>query len=345
MFHSRTLFVVGAGASFEYGMPIGSVLKDEISGITAYNSGSNEYVSNEVSRYREAAQVYATKNKINYSEIVAASNLISSGLASSISIDNFLHTYQSNKIVNTCGKIAISIVISKFENKSKLHNSKYLGAPPNLHDVKSGWALKFLQKLYEGVELSDVDNVFNNVSFIVFNYDRCFEWIVYNSLVSHFNLDEVRAKKILSRASIIHPYGTIGNLFDVSGESRAVRFGEMPARDCLLQVASEIQTFTEFNHNSEIFRNFKYEVENAKRLVFLGFGYIDQNMKLFKFENENSVLEVYGTTFEMSDDHLRNIQNIIPKTINPVRAPSMQVNLRNMTCAEFFDGLSRIIAQ
>ena len=65
MFNSRTLFVIGAGASCDYGFPIGYSLRDEIMGITAYKPGPNEYPSNNVLRYREALKDYAKSSNID----------------------------------------------------------------------------------------------------------------------------------------------------------------------------------------------------------------------------------------------------------------------------------------
>ena len=48
-------------------------------------------------------------------------------------------------------------------------------------ELTSTWYLRFFQLLYEDVVKSQIEQLFDNVSFIVFNYDRCVEFFLVNA--------------------------------------------------------------------------------------------------------------------------------------------------------------------
>lgn len=67
--------------------------------------------------------------------------------------------------------------------------------------------------LFDGVRNSDVDNVGSNITIICFNYDRCIEMYLEHAIVNAFrDVPADRARQIVARINIIHPYGSLGNL-------------------------------------------------------------------------------------------------------------------------------------
>lgn len=107
MFEQKTVFVIGAGASHEIGMPLGEGLKGRISEFLrwdrSYSGGLREMCKRglpDSTGFREAALA------------------IVEGLPNAISIDNFLHTHAKNEMIVRVGKIAIVKCIIDSERES-----------------------------------------------------------------------------------------------------------------------------------------------------------------------------------------------------------------------------------
>jgi len=65
--------------------------------------------------------------------------------------------------------------------------------------------------LTEGVKCADVDEIFNNVSIVCFNYDRCIEIFLKEALITYYKIDEIKSVDLVGRLNIIHPYGSVGH--------------------------------------------------------------------------------------------------------------------------------------
>ena len=73
--------------------------------------------------------------------------------------------------------------------------------------------------LVRGVPKENVSQIFDNVSFIVFNYDRCIEHFLLFVLQNAYGISDREAGKILvEKLRIIHPYGVVG---DICQEARS----------------------------------------------------------------------------------------------------------------------------
>jgi hypothetical protein len=62
----------------------------------------------------------------------------------------------------------------------------------------------------ENVSVAEIDYVFDNVTLIVFNYDRCVETYVPRALQQYYGITQSEAERLLSKLTIIHPYGIAG---------------------------------------------------------------------------------------------------------------------------------------
>jgi len=57
--------------------------------------------------------------------------------------------------------------------------------------------------------MDDLASMFDNISIICFNYDRCIEHYLYSALVAHYGITKPAAAKIMGKLRIHHPYGVI----------------------------------------------------------------------------------------------------------------------------------------
>src|SRR5215469_9951144 len=123
MFKSKTVFIVGAGASQEAGLPTGAQLKDIIAeklNITYLNDfafGTPDAGDEEIAF---ALSVYARETGGDFSSYLHEAWKIRDAMPQAISIDNYIDTHSMNHSLVLCGKLGIVRSIIEAERKSKL---------------------------------------------------------------------------------------------------------------------------------------------------------------------------------------------------------------------------------
>src|SRR5207248_963296 len=133
-----------------------------------------------------------------------------------------------------------------------------------------------------------VNNVFSNVAFSCFNYDRCIEVFLQYAIASYFGIAKNEAERITRGLEIVHPYGCVGSL-PLYGNENAVGFGAVDA-GASPDIARHIRTFTERVEESTTLDRLRDILNSADNVVFLGFGFHPMNMELLdlgKPENIN----------------------------------------------------------
>jgi hypothetical protein len=289
MFKKNTVFIVGAGASSELDLPLGGDLAKRISTKMDiwFERGFEQVGTGDLALFNQI-----TSNRQKYTnEFQAAGRLIKDGILLSRSIDDFLDLHRNDPRVRLYGKAAIVQCILEAERGSKLYFDRNNGisfTPAKLSDT---WLLKFMQMLTPGIPKENVREIFNNLSFIVFNYDRCIEVFLLNALQTVYGIREQEANSIIDDLEIIHPYGVI---------DPSVQFGTTRAN--WVQLADGIKTYTEQVGAGDVVNRIRGIIDRAGHIVFLGFAYHDQNMVLLKPAEEWSASKsIFGTAFGMSD--------------------------------------------
>lgn len=335
MFKRRTLFVLGAGASKEVGLPVGVELAQEIRkkmdirferGFDPIGDGDFDLFSQVIHNRRDEAQSFQD-----------AAWLIRDGLAFSQSIDDFLDQHRTNEYVNLYGKAAIVKTVLEAEQKSDLFVPGHgLAGSFNPDKCANTWFVKFMYMLGRGVPKEDVRQIFDNVRFIIFNYDRCVEHFLLNALQKAYGINNREAQDIADDLSIIHPYGVVGD----------VPFGATRAN--YVQLADGIKTYTEQVSASDAASQIRTEVGRADCIVFLGFSYLSQNIAILQPNEPGKRKPIFGTAFNMSDADVDVVSNNLVRFFNPV--PSLQerkvlLRLENrLKCADLFDHYARSLS-
>lgn len=227
-----------------------------------------------------------------------AARRISKGMPIAASIDNFLHTHQNDADVVLMGKIAIALSIIEAEANSPLAirgQADQRVHPLTTEHYRKSWYHPFMRMLTMGTQSDDPRALCHNLRFVVFNYDRCLELVLLHTLQGYYGLDADEAQSVLLDIEIIHPYGSIGKL--TSSQGAGVPFGYQDAD--ILNVASGIKTFTE-SVDEQIVSQARVAIEQADTLVFLGFGFLPQNMDLLRPRETPQALRVHATTFGVS---------------------------------------------
>lgn len=307
-------FVLGAGSSFEAGMPTGSDLKGRIASSLALKVDDFSRMAGGDDNIREAlyakGQRPGSAHSVN--DYYQAARRICTAMPQAPSIDNFIDSHRSNPTIAAVGKLAIASTIIKAERSTTLYVS-----PDNLYNKvdfqrsQDTWFNAFFQLLCLNAQEEDLPGRLSRVRIITFNYDRTLEHYLYHSIQNYFGTKPERAAEILSHLSIFHPYGKVGSLpWQNSGIS--VSFGGELYSSELSQVAEALRTFTEGtsekDSNIDLIRESMFEAET---LVFLGFAFHELNLQLlFGKPTEAPVRhssQVFGTAMGLSESNKRAI--------------------------------------
>jgi hypothetical protein len=335
MFHRPTLFVLGAGAGAEAGMPIGTKLAAAISQKMdiRFERAHDHIGEGDLKLFTQITN----QLRSDVRELQDAGWLIRDGIALSQSIDDFLDVHRENEHVNLYGKAAIVKTILEAERNSKFNFDTPSGAEHFIPEkFANTWLLKFVHMLGRGIPKGDVRQIFDNVSFIIFNYDRSLEHFLYQSLQKLYGIPDREAADILGDLRIIHPYGQVGKYRPLG---RGVPFGVGSADYRTL--SEQIKTYTEQIAAADLMGQIAAEMMKAECIVFLGFAYHSQNMRLLTLPAPLQPKYVFGTASGMSDADTDVVSHQIASFFGGTMAGGLRkerLHLENkLTAAELFD--------
>lgn len=303
MFESQTVFVVGAGASKEADLPIGNELTSEIARLLNIfvDSDFNAKNGDDQILWRIRQLVNQQPNAWINNRLIASGREVATAMALAPSIDTFLQTHRNNAEYVLLGKMGIAKAIILAEKHSKLARTHDRSQPFEISSIANTWYISLAQQLFSGVPAEHPELAFQNVSFIVFNYDRCLEVFLTRAVELFFLVSNERARAIVAAVDIVHPYGDLGEMDD--SDQSLPMFGD---DQCDLYVVSQrLQTFSESLLDPAKSAKIKELICRTETLIFLGFAFYDQNMELLgenvpKAEKRSNIKRVYATTFGMS---------------------------------------------
>jgi hypothetical protein len=346
MSDKKTVFVVGAGASFEMGLPVGDKLKELISdllgiGPTAY---SHSRVGDDLIYTALRQTEHLFEPTVNLGKLVQAAGQIAHALPLSLSIDNYLHNHNGDKAVELCGKLAIVRTILSAEADSSLFipNNNFL---IDFNGCANAWLVPFMRLLSEDCNVEKLRERLDTVTFIVFNYDRCIEQFLMHAIMTVYRVSPDEAAELASCVAIYHPYGIVGNLpwMNANGNDvETIDFGGKPDCHKLLKLARGIKTFTEgTDDDSSDIIAIRRSMQEAGRFVFLGFAYHRLNMQLLLGDTPKSRMtrRVFGTAYGMSNSDTQLVNESLGNSLN---APSIAVK-NELTCFKLFHEFSRTL--
>jgi hypothetical protein len=333
VFNRQTLFVLGAGSSFEAGLPVGHEIARRI--------GNKADIRFEGSNVPVGAGDFPLFGQITNSlqdhpnEYQQAAWLIRDGIVFAQSIDDFLDQHRTNAYVNAFGKAAIAKAIVEAELACKLYFNPFQGQEMfDVSDLASTWFVKFMYMLGRGVAKENVREILDKVSFVVFNYDRCLEFFLVHALRRLYRLNEQEAQSIVNDLHIVHPYGVVPS---------NVPFGNTGAN--FARIADQIKTYTEQMGAGDVISAVGAELSRAECIIFLGFAYHSQNMALLRPAERMKTRPVFGTAFGMSDADVEVVSHDLASFFAPpmdARTRRRMIRLENkLKCADLFDNYAR----
>jgi hypothetical protein len=331
MLYGPTVLVLGAGASADFKLPDGAKLKQivrEDCDLAFDDRGGLE---------EDGADFFrALLNDIgDRRTITTAAKAIADAIPSFKSIDDFLFSHSDDEIVKRIGKMAIARTIAQAERSSFVNNLTHPDESVRAsaqEQVRRTWIGTLIELLATGVPRTRPDTLFDNLTIISFNYDRCVECILFHMIQPTFRLDEDAATQVIQRLNVLRPYGGLGNLYPSSSPS-STPFGPDPAGAAGL--SSRIKVYTEEPGENRHLPLIREAVADAAKVVFLGFGFHKQNMKLLEVPEKRRKKSVYATAFHVPTPARKAITKTLSKAMR-VDESDIALTDHEVDCQMFF---------
>lgn len=338
MFRSKTVIIVGAGASKEVNLPVGEELKGKISQKIDIRFENGFQQSSGCYQITEALRKLVNNGGFqgDINPYLHTSWKVKDALLVNRSIDNALLSLSHDDLAETCGKLGIVSSILEAEKNSKLYYKRTNRENLHFGGIQDTWYPRFFNMLAEEISGHDADKIFDSVSFVSFNYDRCIEHFLYEALQKRFALNEQDSKSLLAKLEIFHPYGCIGDLpWKNPDPNPHVAYGAERAE--LLGIAKRIKTFNEDFEDSPHIQNIRKLIAEAETLVFLGFAFHKKNMELISPNKMTNIKRVFATAYGISESDCRFLAKDIKKTFQ-IDSENAVIEIRHgMVCSKLFD--------
>lgn len=292
MIRKRTVVVVGAGASNDLGLPLGPGLKNRVADLIEKHSETRDYLL-QACRQRFSDNSGEITNQVFKR---AAQQL--DALKSAASIDNFLDQRRNDKEFIAFSKMNIAYAIAEAEQKSSIRKQSTALPGKLIRENSEYFLLDFLNIVARNHQEETIIESLKNITFIIFNYDRCVERYFSLWLTMQFG----HAKNaLLEGPEFLHVYGSLGDYFDGNVHNPFQYEGRMAFQNPHFELPAyvdRIKLFTE-QEDSDVSEKIRSRVNSAEAIIFLGFGFEEQNMRFFE-RKVRTPIPVFATQFGMS---------------------------------------------
>jgi hypothetical protein len=201
--------------------------------------------------------------------------------------------------------------------------------------------------LVKDVPRTDVGDVFQNVSFITFNYDRSFQQFLIYALVEAYDLKISRAVELVRDVPFHHVYGSLGGLPDFN-QKPTTAFGRKAGLRDIAFISENLRTYTESIADKPEASSIRSLTGSAQRIVFLGCGFHRQNIEILQpTKGLSGDAEIIATTHGLSQTDMATVCNRLVALYQNAEVhmeltlmQRTQAGLHRMTCTELMDEYS-----
>jgi hypothetical protein len=296
MFNESTVFILGAGASCHYGYPSGETLiqkvKETAGELSAHYGRMFDRDGERDEWYHPKFILGSSSNVKGLVGFIEKLDEIKKRLehANPLVIDYFL---ARNPGLQDIGKFLISWVLLECECEQKRNFKNFL--------KKDDW-LKFILHMLQSECQSSESILLNKVTFITFNYDVSLEHRLFLGLkANEFFLESHR--NTFFENLIFHVYGKVRNygfedqkFGDFSSWSQIQNTAGLCEKilkenaDKAWDAAQGIATIPELKQkNSEVIREAKEKIVNAKNVYIFGYGFDPNNNTILELKQSLNV--------------------------------------------------------
>lgn len=248
MIKTKTVFVLGAGASIPYGLPSGAELRNNICKSAFCDSPTMVALASEC--------------EINKQEYLDFSTAFLR--SSQPSIDAFLAKRPDFAEI---GKLAIAYELCRLENPGRIFDT----------NNDDHWYMALWAAMERGIHKhTGLKN--NRVRFVTFNYDRSLEFFLHEATKNTFRLSDDETLETCKQLPILHVYGSLGDFHPSSSENTRP-YAESVHGAALRLAASALYVIPEARQDDKNLQTARNWFEWAERICFLGFGFDALNME------------------------------------------------------------------
>ena len=336
MYRRGTVIVVGAGASFDLGFPLGRQLKSDIYELLRrsrrFDREYDEYIYNDRlvddqfdqelnNHLTSMAPKFITQTKME------ATQFIREAMPFTSSIDNFLKNNAHRDDVARVAKAAIAWIISGYEQKAAARI-----APKSRDDsveIDTTWHQIFIEDLFANCQPNQLSEALSRVQIISFNYDRCVQQVVLVALSRLYQLTDEQVHNHLTQLQVHYPYGSLGDITDARGRST---FGD---RTSWRAAATKIRTFGE---SEGVNVQISEVCAKADRIVFLGFGFHQPNIELLAPKKSSKTKQIFGTSLGLEPAAQQAVKGKLAATFRNSKTHTEAITeLKATTCRGLLD--------
>lgn len=339
MFKRRTVLIVGAGASKEVELPVGTELANIISRLLQFEHEFGRITRGDHSFHQSILRLAGSQPHGPY---FTAAKQISRGVQLAGSIDSYIDLHRRIPEVSAVGKLAIIRSILDAERRSSMFvDREKRRTSLAFEKLQNTWLYAFAHLLTSEVEASELKSIFRNLTIVCFNYDRCIEEFISHWIAALYSIEYHAALEVLAELKMLRPYGSVGQLSD------NMPFGCDPNYVDLISSSRGIRTFTEQMGSTEMRDRIREAVTEADTLVCLGFGFHKQNLDLIMSDIEPKSRRVFCSAFGFSNTDVGDIEIDLMRRLrgpNVSSKKSKAMHVRNdLKCGGVFQEFKRAL--
>jgi hypothetical protein len=290
-------FVIGAGASKELGLPLGTELRDNIANDLREFWRPFKHLNDVSPAFKGIKRlgIYLEPLTERYSpsDLLKASEKLIDGLPAFGSIDDFLAVYRDEEVVVALTKAMIILHIREASQSALNDNDR----------VDLAWISVFWRIVSNGAKnIQDLQASFLNTKIVSFNYDLTFEAGILKLIRQRFDLKQGEETKWARALEILHPYGSLfGSTRGVWEEAEQIHKTIKPRES--ITASEYIKTIHE---EPNVFGKLPFEdfFEGARKIVFIGFGFHSSNLEWMDFDHRKitntELKEILFSHYQMS---------------------------------------------
>lgn len=277
MIRSKTTLVVGAGAGCELEMPDGKDMLNKIAQGFDFSRLGSDLQTRDMLTLAKHYEALGQRAGTSGAKLQEGAGRIRTSVRVGTSIDAILEQHSQDPLVIAAGKMAIAYYTLQSEAGSPMGVEPRDAGDLPLRGAES-WLFQLGRIIVGGIPRHKAEHCFDNLNIICFNYDRSLQHYLPFVLQMAFGMSLDEARQLVgAKLNITHPYGRAGRLPWEPGESPAVEWGDEETQN-LANLIAEIKVRSERMADPDFVARLHRQVADAKKLVFLGFGFDPQNM-------------------------------------------------------------------
>lgn len=332
----KTIFIVGAGASTDYGLPVGQTLSKNIATLLRHIPDPSRRARGAL---QEAIDCHAHQTKRPASDLFRKAKEIASALPQAPSVDAYIENMAHDSDIAVLGKLGIAACLLDTERGCPLFVDQRKDLDSLDHSrLSDTWLGKLFRILVEGHTIKTFGNMFESAAFVVFNYDRCIEQYFKYAISNYFRVPLSKSYEVVRRMRLVRPYGSLGQLVDEHGST----FGGNGPRgtvhaEQLLTIAKDIRTYSEYIDDDVEIEQARSLLYQAKATVYLGFAFHRQNVKLLEKIMPKGRNLTLATVLGIPEPAHSIVRQDIARIVGQRSASASPLTLAASECAPFID--------